>query len=263
MSQTSRIVEFWPEIEEVYHQCWYEDIKTSFSIDINSIRRGIGIERARRSIDDIIKKVAIPAEEMDKNFFGFVGGGEQEVIRVNNVVGAKIPLELADYLRYYCPLKKLGVCDYLSGTHLFPYKEIATYDLQRSWGFNTFTEEDKDNPYSMDNYMVIGYDHLIGLVIDIDDPNCPLYFSDAAVNSLQLAASSLANGLYLLKYFDFVNTKYRDDEYEWDEKLDNALPPSRKWQKGLDLFQAKLDELAPEAKIEDWFMGIYGNRFPW
>ncbi|MEM6431140.1 MAG: hypothetical protein AAF708_18025 [Deinococcota bacterium] len=255
MSRTSRIVEFWPKVEEIYRQNYYEDIKTSFNltislISIDGIRRD-DADSIRVRLKEVFEQADRAIQGIDKNFLGFVGGGEQAVLEVNRGVGFEVPLEFANYLRYYCPAKDLAVSDLYEGTGLHSYEYIATYRAQDEYGFDTYTGDDT-HEFIEGNFIVIGGDGPIGLAIDTDDENCPLYFNDAASNreQLQLAAPSLAHGLYLLGYYYLVKKEYCNYDYEWNE----VGKPSPIWQKGIDLFQAKLNELAPESSLEDWFI---------
>lgn len=131
------------------------------------------------------------------------------------------------------------------GTQLLPHQELGSSEWQQAYSLDEVYADDVSPEDT--SWIVFAEDNEYALITNLRNPKCPFYLLNGEDSDATLIAPNFATGFHLLGYWLYLYESYFDLKY-----ANLGLPEKEQWKGIIQMFQAKLDELAPGCTADQW-----------
>ncbi len=185
------------------------------------------------------RRVRLP--EYREESLSFTGGGRDEVVKIEKLLGRRLPKEFACYVAKLAPLENEPFEQI--NMPFSPYFELYS---SKNLSMDIFPEWRESLKLELAEPFIVGDDGSCIVVINLEHPSCPAYLSGEY--GTDLLAHSFADFLRILSYRDLIlNTV---DEGTDDDNYDEAIENPR-WAEAARQIEKRVLEIAPEC-LEMW-----------
>ena len=190
---------------------------------------------------DILASRRVRVPDYSEDALGFVGGGRAEVVKIERLLGKKLPKEFAYYVEKLAPLENRSFeqipMPFMVYFELYSFTNLSA-DIYPEW-----RESEKTH---LREPFFIGEDGSNVVVLDLGHPYCPTYLSGEY--GLDLLAYSFADFMRILSYRELQLTIF-DAGADYDT-YDNSVENPR-WAEGEAKIKKRIMEIAPDC-LKAW-----------
>ena len=187
------------------------------------------------------RRVRIP--DYSEEALGFIGGGKAEVIKIEKLLGKKLPKGFAYYVEKLAPRE-----DYMFEQIPMPFMPFFELYSSANLSSDIYPKWRESEKADLKEPFLIGDDSSNDVVLDLGHPYCPAYLSGEL--GRDLLAHSFVDFMRILSYRELQLT-ILDAGTDYEAYDNNVEDP--RWADGKTKIKKKIIEIAPDC-LEAWYL---------